>query len=244
MDEKIDDLLSGKMSPRERESFVKEVNQNPSLKGELDQKIKSNNDIPFNSFNELMFKSKKRHFWERKIGFLTKNLDKRFYYVVGALVFVVLLLVVALPTIKRYGANERILFEKYYVPYKPSTDIDYQDPVFQDVSGTMEAYANKKYFEAIIRFQKLLENNQDLVFVKFYLGLSFIETNQYNKAEAILGEVVEVENNIYHDPAIWYLGLIHLKQNQNEKAKEYFKNLLQDQNLYRDKAEEILNSLD
>jgi len=175
--------------------------------------------------------------------FFHGNPDKRVYYVLGALVFVIILVVVALPTIKKYSANERILFEKYYEPYAISKEIDIHDPVFHDVTGAVETYTKGKYFESIIRFQKLMEYNPELVFIKFFLGLSYIETNQYRKAEAILEELTDAKGNNYQYPAIWYLALLHLKQNQNEEAREYLTMLLQDKNEYSVHAREILNSL-
>lgn len=103
-----------------------------------------------------------------------------------------------------------------------------------------EAFNTKEYKNAVTYFEKITNENLSEEGNLFY-AISLLETNQYDKSEVILENLKE-GNSVYKEKAIWYLGLLKLKQKKYEECKVILETLSTDAEDY-DKAQEILKKL-
>lgn len=106
-------------------------------------------------------------------------------------------------------------------------------------------YEDKAYESAIQDLTELLPQIQginDRNKAQFYLGLSYLGTEQLNKAIANLQQV-EQQAGMYAKDARWYKGLAHLKSGDKAQAKQIFQQIAQQQSAYSKEAQQILTRL-
>jgi tetratricopeptide (TPR) repeat protein len=75
----------------------------------------------------------------------------------------------------------------------------------------------------------------------FYLGISYIEVGRFEDAISTLEPIANKESE-FSQQTLWYLGLLHLRINEEEKAKQYLKRL-NEKGIYYINAQEILKKL-
>ncbi|MGK7397261.1 MAG: tetratricopeptide repeat protein [Candidatus Cyclobacteriaceae bacterium M3_2C_046] len=137
------------------------------------------------------------------------------------------------------------IFATYYRPYLnlvsplersgESAEEFNQDPFKLYESGDFE--------QAIDLFEKLKNEgtvgNEHL----FYLGLSYLETDQVDEAVENLLLVAQRNEGFLANPSQWYLALAYVKAEQLQAAQEAFEELAGYSNEYQDQAKEILERL-
>lgn len=104
-----------------------------------------------------------------------------------------------------------------------------------------KAFNDKNFQQAIIEFEANNIENLDTE-ERLYYAISLIETEQYQKSETILLAIKE-GNSIFKEDAIWYLGLMALKQKKYDESIKYLK-LITDSSERFDTAQTLLNDLD
>ena len=112
-------------------------------------------------------------------------------------------------------------------------------------SGTAEnetdkafsAYDKKDYKNAVVWFSKI-GNNEAL----FYKGISEMSIGEYQNAANDFSKINK-ENFPLKEHLMWYEALNYLKTGNAEKAKDNLK-LLENNRIYKEKAEELLSELD
>jgi tetratricopeptide (TPR) repeat protein len=105
-------------------------------------------------------------------------------------------------------------------------------------------YQQKDFPAAIDLFNEVIANDPTNAAVRFYIAISYIETNQVDKAIINLEEIINNGKNLYIEHAQWYLGLCLLKINQTDQAIELFRNMAYDtNNYYRNDASRLLNQI-
>lgn len=110
----------------------------------------------------------------------------------------------------------------------------------ENLKLAQEAFNNKEFQKAVDSFEKITNENLAEEGNLFY-AISLLETNQYDKSDAIL-ENLKDGNSVYKEKAIWYLGLSKLKQKKFQDCKLVLETLSKDTEDY-DKAQEILRKL-
>jgi len=81
---------------------------------------------------------------------------------------------------------------------------------------------------------------------KFYLGLAYLYQNEnhISKAVAYL-EAAKQENPIFYESTShWYIALAHLKNQENEVAKKYLKEIVANKSWKHKDAQELLKELE
>jgi Flp pilus assembly protein TadD len=95
---------------------------------------------------------------------------------------------------------------------------------------------------AIEDLQEALSTDPNNADYGFYLGISLMQTSQFEKAITTFSEIPE--SNRFSRVAIWYSGLSHLKTGDIQNARLRFNNLSDSPGSYREDATTILKSLD
>jgi len=141
------------------------------------------------------------------------------------------------------GDPEKI-FDKYYEPFNPPSLVTRSPAanVNEVLGSAIEKYKSGNYQLAAVDFSNALLTGPDKDISRFYLGISFIELQHYDRASKLLEQVLQNRGE-YSKDAAWYLGLISLKTDNKPVAFEYFKFLAQNTGFYQERAEKILRFL-
>ncbi|WP_046757864.1 tetratricopeptide repeat protein [Kordia jejudonensis] len=123
-------------------------------------------------------------------------------------------------------------------------------PAFQTKSDTTTSleqarnlFKNEKYSEALSLFKSYTKGEIYNPNVALYIGVSQLELEEYTEALKTFN-VLKNSDAIDHHKAYWYIALVHLKQENTEKAKNTLQTLAQHPNFYNsEKAKVLLKKL-
>ena len=134
------------------------------------------------------------------------------------------------------------LFAKYYEPYMVAS-VQRNGSAQNTQQQAMQAYEEGNYQLAAKAFESCLSLTPQDVGCQFYLGLSYLETQQLHKAEQSLKHVIQATPNEYTTRAQWYLALVYLKNNKSKDAKLLLQELSRDQGFYGKKADMLMEEM-
>lgn len=138
------------------------------------------------------------------------------------------------------NSSSEQIFEKYYSSENAIFMTRSDATVLDDnLNDALEKFQNKEYADAI----NLLTINETNVVAKYYLGLSYMETDQFVKAKASFQNILDSPDNLFIEQAKWYKGLCLLKLDETEAATELFTSILSDDSLYNADVTDILRML-
>ena len=237
--EKIDKYLNGGMNADEMAAFEDQIQQDENLRDEvaLHHDIKAGIGKYQESYLKKKLQEKEAEIVQNKAENKPKSRRLFFYTVLAAgLSF---LIVAFFGLFSR--DNNQALYAEYYQPYpnvispidRSETSAIEQDP--------FQLYESGEYEEAIRLFEQRLQQSPDPA-TRFYLGISYMETEKVARAIDQFALVAET-NNYLSSPAHWYLGLSYLRQGEREKAKGIFEQLATSTNDFQEKAKRILEEL-
>lgn len=134
--------------------------------------------------------------------------------------------------------------DSYFQPYEiTSTNRSAPTDADRTLRVAMEKYQNRNYKEAVVLFEKLLDNDPDQMVTQFYKGISNFEIAEYQDAGKSFSKVIEHDDNLYIEQAKWYLGFCYLKTEEKEKAIKQFTEIANSDSYYSEKAKKILRKL-
>lgn len=114
----------------------------------------------------------------------------------------------------------------------------------QSADIAMQKYEQKNYAGAAEDFEKTLAKEPNNYNALFYSAVSYLSTDQTDKAITNLNKVLEKKNGELYDAAQWYLSLAYIKKNDTQNAR---KNLIELQNnsnsKYQKQADETLREM-
>lgn len=136
------------------------------------------------------------------------------------------------------------LFSKYYEPYFAVPVITRSSVQLydKDLGSALENYRNRNYRMAAVEFSKALLTSPVPDMPEFYLGITLIELNEYERAFMILDALSSKPGDFLKD-AQWYLGLLSVRTGKTDKARECFESLAGDSGFYSLRAQKILRLL-
>lgn len=138
-------------------------------------------------------------------------------------------------------ANPDKIFARYYEPYYVASVVTRNAGNLDagDLKSALESYRNRNYQLAAVQFSESLLAEPVTDLPRFYLGMSFIELKNYERAVRVLESLADRQGEFTSD-AKWYLGLVFLKTGNKEKARECFEYLAADPGFYSERSEKIL----
>jgi len=117
------------------------------------------------------------------------------------------------------------LYALYFEPYRNIVRPIVRGEHKEDVqSKAFEAYETKKYENAIVYFNELL-NEEPNATIAFYKANTLLQLNKPNEAITLLEENV-TNSDTLQDRNLWYLALAYLKNNNIDASKKTLKQLL------------------
>ncbi len=234
--EKIELYLTNALSSDEVTAFEKEIEEDQSLKLEVEkhrslhQTLSDQDALDFKEkLKEISAKVKKE---EASSTFFSS------FWKIAASIVVLL----GLTTLFWYTGNDheytKDLYAQYYQPF-PIEDVSRgEQPV--ELQTIMKSYAKADYTTVISALEKkqIIFKNEEL---RLYLGNSYLNTNQEEKA-IVQFESIQ-KSSQYFENGKWYLMLTYLKLGNIKKSKAILKEIIQYNGIYKANAIKLLAAL-
>ncbi|HEX8013897.1 MAG TPA: tetratricopeptide repeat protein [Flavobacterium sp.] len=233
----FDQYLLGEMTVEERNSFEKEISENPEFAAEF----RTFKEVQVQLENKFGHEQERKAFKENLSNIANKHFNKEKPKVV-----------LMRPWYYAAAASVAILFGLFFFDYNQNPSFnDYNHPGqahFTERSNTNvnliqaeKAFNDRKFKEAIPFFEAVLKSNKTSE-IQYYYGVSLVQTGQYKKAEGVFNEL-KSGNSVYKDKSLWNLALLKLKQKDYNGCKEILETISQDYEDY-DEVQELLDALD
>lgn len=248
----IDKYLSGELKGQELNDFNEKLNSDSQLRLELNLEKELNvaiEDEKVIGFREqvtdvrasMKEEKEKDENLSRVISF--KKIDRQWYLLAASVALLFGLTIYFVFLFDQTYTNEE-LYAQYFKPYPSDISIRTTDQVNQDtvLLGFME-YEKSNFDEAINYFNSVLENDSSNIPVCFYLGISYMETGAFLKAENCFRNIIENKFNIFSEEAKWYLALTWLKTDEKKQQQKIHQLLVEIISEKGDRAEDASDLL-
>ncbi|MBN1821691.1 MAG: tetratricopeptide repeat protein [Prolixibacteraceae bacterium] len=141
-------------------------------------------------------------------------------------------------------ADNEHLYSKYvYNTEAPGTQRGSDNSFDRTLSAGQELFNLKHYEEAVMAFQTVIERNKNNSISQFFLAKSYQNMRESLNAIKEFEKVAGNSETTYKDLAEYNIGLCYLVLDDRKKAAEQFRNLIRNNNFYRDDAKAILREL-
>ncbi|MEO0897579.1 MAG: hypothetical protein AAFY71_14335 [Bacteroidota bacterium] len=255
MEERIDQYIRGQMTDSERIAFESELSQNSVLAQQVEREKNLVSAIQIKERKRLLdiLKDEELHQVSSNSSTHKANetkvlplMNRQVYMWVGVAAAAVMLLLVIILRPKE-GISSSALYQQYAQHYNSDLLLRGDENSCQvKLAPAQKAYQKKNYTKAIGHFEKLLSSPIDLDScnlnqekIKLLTGISYLFVDQDSAARAILEELSSSS-----ETARWYLGLLLLKQDNQEEVKVWFTDWLQQSPppspFYQNKVQELL----
>lgn len=245
--ELIDDKLSGELSGEELEAFNSDLANDPELQAEFELHKEVDEAIQESEIIELRKKLDLVHdlTQNKKQPGLLRTILRHKLSRIAAASFVVLLIITSLSLyfLRPDGNMSNDSLFKIY--YQPDAALLIRGTNSQNATliQAFQMYENKKYDNALSLFSQVLATDSENIPVQFYSGISNIELGKYQEALHPFNFILDHKQNLYVERAEWYAALCYLKLNETENAVDLFRKISLSNSSYKDKAHEILKSV-
>lgn len=144
-----------------------------------------------------------------------------------------------------YQVKPDLLYHENFMPYPPVTIYreTHRAEFERGFFYAMKLYQESRFAEAAEDLELLLEMDPNSATIKFYLGVSYMQVEDYVKSHMLFDQVINGDS-FFAEQATWYKGLSYLAQNETDKAKKTFKVLAKNENPYSAKAKKIIKKLE
>lgn len=142
-------------------------------------------------------------------------------------------------------------FNPYIADYTPNFSRGYEElieddnPIIEMRAQGMAAYGSKNYSGAIKLFEDYLTKATNDLGVPFYLGISYMATENLGKAEGQFNRLLQHPNGLYYDYSQWYAALIAINKADYSKSIDLLNKVIANRNHYfQELAEELLDQVE
>ena len=247
--EKIQKYLDSRMSEVELLEFKEQLKIDPDLVAELDihrltkDVVRDGDEDRFRKKLSEAYEnySDKRHISNKQIiETKTNKFLLRFIPLVAAVIAVLFFLLNPLTS------TPEKLYSKYYETFLE--DYSSRSVALGDESFFLEEavklYLTNNYVEALSSLIEYSSDRKDIsVISDFYMGLTQIENENFEKAEESFLVVLNQDFNFLQEHSQWYLSLVYLKVGKNNLAEENLLEIKYQESGYSKRAKEILKRL-
>ncbi len=236
--EKIERYLTNRLSPEELVDFENEIANNPKLQSEIETHKTLHNTL---SDQETLLVKEKLI----KVSKEVKKEESSFVKSIFSSPLKIAATIIMLLGISAFLWNTldsteelRDLYVAHYTPF-PAEDIT-RGQANTTLQNIMDHY-NKGAYEKVIT---TLEKNTNLIDqneLSVYLGISYLNTSQEQKA--ILQFERVSEKNRHHEASRWYLSLTYLKLNDTQRTIQILEEIIKYNGVYKNNAARLLRAL-
>lgn len=234
----IQPFLDGELSREDLDWISKELESNAVLADdiklyrEVDQAIREQDvmelrnqlDVVHSSLDEAIRNPKKVPRYRKVIS----------YAAIASLAILISVGVMYKIQNKKLGNVE--IFEKYYEPYEITMVYRSGEASQKLMAQAMEYYDARRYQDAIVLFEQLLSQDPDAMVTNLYSGISYLEVRRYSDANRSFNKIIDHNDNLFIEPAEYYLGFCYLMTGNTENARKQFRKISKSSSSYKEKA--------
>lgn len=238
--ERIDRFLRGEMDEAEAQAFEQTLSENP----ELQQKMKVQQELV--SYIDLMgdqevlanIRKAEDTYRSRQEGTI-----KKMPWLRPALIAASLALLLFAGWWFLIPSNEPdVLYASFYQPYELSFS-SRDGGNTETLLAASTAYNAQDYAQALQAFESLPADLQTSK-VKLGIGISYMELSSFESALSIFDQIIELQDPLFLDQALWYKGLCLLRQEKLDQASTIFQQLVNDSSsIFSQDAGQLLKRL-
>ncbi len=239
--------LEDDLNPDEFKAFEEELREKDDLRDELEfarQVDEALSDVEVldlrDELEEIHLNVEKEEELKRKSRRAT--LYRRWYFPGAA--SIIILLALGLLYLQGRKLSPEDLYAKYFEPYEPT--MIYRSNVTDTERLMQEAqqlYAEEQYDQAIVLFNQLIQRDAGNMASHLYSGISYMELDEFEKADDRFHTIIRHHDNLYLDQAEWYLGFCYLMTGRSDMAREHFEMIEQSSSYYNKMAGMVLGRM-
>ncbi len=242
----IQKFLDHDLSDKDMKRFEADLEASPGLQADLNlyrEVDEALADTEVLGFRDQLTDMRKDSRQTSKANKVQIRFSRPWHY--AATAAIALMLAIGLASVIDRPLSNKDLLKKYYKPYEVAL-INRSNDAQLDLMlrYAQELYQAGEFAEAVVYFEKVLDEKPEQVATNLYTGISYFELKQYKAAGNSLNKVIKHNDNLYVEQADWYLGFIFLATNENERARRQFARIATSNSFYRKDAEKILKKLD
>lgn len=110
------------------------------------------------------------------------------------------------------------------------------------IQRAMKCFSQKQLDACMEELQMLYDYNKQDANAQFYIGMCYMEKQQYAKALGLFENSLENEINIFHQEAEYYKAYCLLKTKQIDSAKDLLLQIKNNKGFYSERATELLKT--
>jgi tetratricopeptide (TPR) repeat protein len=176
----------------------------------------------------------------KRVGIRQMRIGKKVF----AAAAVVLVLMISSVTYRSLTQNsDSEIFTSYYQPYNYYIVSSRLAGTSNDILHAAHLYKKGNYKEALNQLQHVIKVDPKNKAVHFFMGISFLELKDFDKATENLMFVINQKDIFYTMHAEWYLALCYLAMGQTNNASDMLCRVAVSDNFYKSKALEILKKI-
>jgi hypothetical protein len=109
-------------------------------------------------------------------------------------------------------------------------------PAEQFLNDGLRAFHDGKYGRCIEKMEVLKKSNDKDLNAAFYMGVSYVKLEMFEKAIKMFDEVLNASNNVFHEEAKWYKALALIGNGDEAAAKVLLSEIAAKDGFYKEKA--------
>ncbi|MEO5641673.1 MAG: hypothetical protein ABIQ40_19200 [Bacteroidia bacterium] len=109
-------------------------------------------------------------------------------------------------------------------------------PAEQFLNDGLRAFHDGKYGRCIEKMEVLKKNNEKDLNAAFYMGVSYVKLEMFEKAITMFDEVLNASNNVFHEEAKWYKALALIGNGETAAAKVLLNEIASKNGFYKEMA--------
>lgn len=178
------------------------------------------------SMNQVLLKN-------LRIGWNLRTIAATFIMIVAS--------VTVLKLISKPSADE--IFKQYYNKYEANVVTRSESTDNSTLVTAIQLYDKGSYTAAIQKFLNIIKTDANNTAARFFLGVSYLETKNINKAVEHLTFVIAQQDSAFVEHAEWYLALCYVKNGHKKEAIALLTKISNNQNFYKLMAYDVLKKL-
>lgn len=242
--EKIEAYLNNQMELNDKEAFVKSLQNDESLRLEIErhkllqEAIQDQGKVNFH--NKLTKIGKELRQEELSDNEILNQVNTKQVLKIAAVVILVISSVFAIFQLIPSKSNEDI-YQAYYSPFPLESSLrGEQEP--KSVINIKQGYKDGDYLNVIPELENLIKESPDQHVLKLYLATCYFEKNRHDKADALLNSI-PTDSKLWQK-ALWYQSLAKLKLGEKDQAKVLLDQLINGKGSFKEKAIKLRKELD
>jgi len=231
----IDRYVNGEMNTEEITVFEQRMREN----GALAEEVHLHRDVLV-GMNQYFNLDLKRILQEEEAKLKKKPVN--FYKWAGIAASIVLVIAVSYLVFFTGSTDSKQLYAQYYKPY-PNILTPAQRSENSTTDPGLSLYEAGNYAEALKHLEQRISQGDHDPYLAFYAVIAALNADEETKAKTYFEKVINLQDEIFANPAQWYLGLTYLKSGQKKEATQVFEEIKTSGNDYSQHAAEILEDL-